>query len=228
MMDNNMNNTDVKMTKNRGGSFYLLMGILTLVMAIAGSTYAYFAVSATSNGNEITGSSAFDDAGLKIEISQISTGTGKLVPQLGSAIQKAYTGTGGNTCVDQNGNTICKAYSIKVTNESAVKLNVEGTFTLTAAQMNNLKWAIGTNASTYPTATASHFSKTDTALGTTALEASSNTTGNNHTYYIIVWIEEINDVQTDQKDFTGVVNFVGYITGSDDETVNGITSTIRG
>ena len=87
MMDNNMNNTDVKKTKNKGGSFYLLMGILTLVMAIAGSTYAYFAVSTTSKGNEITGTSAYGDAALTIEISQISTGTGKLVPQLGSAIQ---------------------------------------------------------------------------------------------------------------------------------------------
>lgn len=228
MMDNNMYNTDVKKTKNRGGSFYLLMGILTLVMAIAGSTYAYFAVSATSNGNEITGTSAYGDTALTIEISQISTGTGKLVPQLGSAIQKAYTGTGGKTCVDGNGNTICKAYSIKITNNSDVKLNVDGKLTLTATDMNNLKWAIGTNASTYPTATASQHPKSYTTLGNTALEAKTNTAGNNHTFYVIIWIEEQNASQQDKNEFTGVVNFDGYITGGDGTRVNGITSTIRG
>lgn len=226
-----MDNLDKKV--NRKADFFVVVGILTLVIAILGSTYAYFSVSATTGQNVITGSSAFtNEAQLSIDIQQISDGTGNLIPQLGSALSSAFTGAENKgKCIDANGNTICKAYSVKITNNTSVKLNVSGTFSLTANDMPYLKWAIGTmngNAVSFPSATGSHYAKTVTALGNAVLESSASTSANNKTFYIIIWIEEQNNAQTDKNDFSGIVTFNGYIEGGDNTVVNGISSTIRG
>ena len=132
-MDNNLEKKESKIM------FFSLLGVLTLITAIAGATYAYFSATATNN-NVIKGESAYDANALKLEVNQVSAGEGKLVPQLNSAIQKAVEGASGKgSCIDANGNTICKVYSIKITNNSNVALNVSGTLTLTATNMTNLR-----------------------------------------------------------------------------------------
>ena len=226
-------NNDVKDNLGKKESkimFFSLLGVLTLITAIAGATYAYFSATATNN-NVIKGESAYDADALSLEVKQVSAGEGKLVPQLSSAIQSAVQGAGSKgSCIDANGNTVCKVYSIKITNNSNVALNVSGSLTLTAANMPNLKWTIGATATTgfngtvRPTTTLAN----DTALGNTALSSVTDTTNNNKTYYVAIWISEINQAQEDKNSFSGVVTFNGYIEGSDGGTVNGITSTIRG
>lgn len=228
-------NNDVKDNLGKKESkimFFSLLGVLTLITAIAGATYAYFSATATNN-NVIKGESAYDAGALSLEVKQVSAGEGKLVPQLSSAIQSAVQGAGSKgSCIDANGNTVCKVYSIKITNNSNVALNVSGSLTLTAANMPNLKWTISTtnsavsgfNGTVRPTTTLAN----DTALGNTALSSVKDTTNNNKTYYVAIWISEINQAQDDKNSFSGVVTFNGYIEGSDGGTVNGITSTIRG
>ena len=84
-MDNNLEKKESKIM------FFSLLGVLTLITAIAGATYAYFSATATNN-NVIKGESAYDANALKLEVNQVSAGEGKLVPQLNSAIQKAVEG----------------------------------------------------------------------------------------------------------------------------------------
>lgn len=238
-MDSNMN-------KGNKALLFSIVGVLTLIVAIAGSTYAFFAVSAT-NTSEIKGGSAYDPNTLNLTVEQKSAGTGELVPQLDTAIQKAVTGTNGSSCIDGNGNTICKVYEIVITNTSTVKLNVSGTLTLTAAKMTNLKWAKGTSATSgFPVtdsdgttkyyATESGYdildnTKVNSALADVAL-AAKDQAGDSATFYVVVWISETGTVdkdgQTDEGEFAGTVTFTGYIAGGDGTTVGGISSTIRG
>ena len=222
-MDNNLEKKESKIM------FFSLLGVLTLITAIAGATYAYFSATATNN-NLIKGESAYDANALKLEVTQVCAGEGKLVPQLNSAIQKAVEGASGKgSCIDANGNTICKVYSIKITNNSNVALNVSGTLTLTATNMTNLRGAKGTGATTgFPTPAGTYNTVSTTALADTALSSVADTTNNNKTFYVVIWISETNTAQEDKNAFSGVVTFNGYIQGDDSQVVNGITSTIRG
>lgn len=219
---------DSNMKKGNRALLFSIVGVLTLIVAIAGSTYAFFAVSAT-NTSDIKGGSAYDENTLSMTVTQKSAGTGQLVPQLDAAIQKAVTGASGKgSCVDGNGNTICKVYEIIITNNSTVKLNVSGTLTLTAASMPNLKWAKGTSATAgFPTPTGTYYTKSNTTLGDATLNPTGQS-GDSASYYVVIWISETSASQTDKDEFTGVVTFNGYIEGGDGTTVGGITSTIRG
>lgn len=230
-MNNEVNN-EIKenFEENNKLMFLSLVGVLTLIVAIAGTTYAYFSVTATNN-NVITGSSAYDEGALSVVVTQESDGTGKLVPQLDAAIQSAVTGaTGKGSCIDANGNTICKVYSITITNNSNVALKVTGKLELTANSMTNLKWTKGTSdTGGFPTSSSGPFYPVSTtSLSDDSLTASTDNSGKSKTYYVVIWISEINSSQTDKNDFSGVVTFDGYISGGDGTKVNGISSTIRG
>lgn len=225
-------NDNVEKKNNDGkGITFLTIAILTVVVAIAGSTFAFFQVTA-SNNNVIRGDSAYVSNALELKVNLSSTNaTGKLVPQLASSgsgddvvnvLQKAVTGaTGKGSCVDENGNTICKVYTITVTNKTTTKYYVTGTLTLTAATMPNLKWAKGTSATAGFSGTGTTYTKADTALASN-VELASNASVN---YYVVVWINETGEAQEDSGSFTGTVQFNGYSTSG--TTVSGVTSTIR-
>ena len=224
-----MDNSEKFLKSDNKHIYILFISVLTLITAIAGATYAYFSATATNN-NVVKGESAYDANALQVDVEQVSSGTGKLIPQLDSSIQGAVTGASGKgSCIDGNDNTICKVYSIKITNNSNVALNVSGTLILTAASIPNLKWALGTSATSgFPTPTGTYNTISETALGNVALSSVADTTNNNKTFYIVIWISETGGVQEDKNAFSGVVTFNGYIQGDDSQVVNGITSTIRG
>ena len=102
--------------------------ILVLLMSITGATYAYFAISATTN-NTITGDAATVD--LTLNVSRIyptesSDNTGVLVPQL-STSGSASSPLGNalkNGCVDGNKNVICHVYKIVINNTGATATQV--------------------------------------------------------------------------------------------------------
>ena len=117
-------NDNIKSQNNDGKGITLItVGILTIIVAIAGATFAFFQVTATNNN--ITGESAYVANNLELKVTLSSTAaTGKLVPQLEKTgttniLQKAVTGaTGKGSCIDENVNTICKVYTITVTNKT--------------------------------------------------------------------------------------------------------------
>lgn len=216
--------------KNNDGKkiSFIIVGILTIVVAIAGASFAFFQVTA-SNNNVIKGTSAYTTNNLSLSVTLSSSyATGKLVPQLekiGSTnlLQKAVTGTNSKSCVDGNNNTICKVYTITITNNTDTKFYVTGTLSLVADSMPNLKWGTGTSATTGfdgVTTSAVH-EKTYTSLASN-VELAANTSAS---YYVVVWISETGSAQTDSGSFTGTVTFNGYSTSG--TSVSGITSTIR-
>lgn len=222
---NNINNTVEDTTnEDRKGIFLATVGIMTIIVAIAGATYAFFAASVSNNA--ITGQSGYEDIqnALSLSVTMVSNGTGKLIPQNSEndAINAAAVGSGSSqSCIDGNGNTICKVYKITISNTKSIKLNVRGTLTITEAttgSMPNLRWAMSTSSATSGFGTANEISTT--SLADTSLAATSGT----YTVYVIIWIEETGSEQTDSGSFSGKVEFIGYAGGE----TQGVSSTITG
>lgn len=202
------------------GTFYMIIAMLTLVVAIVGATFAYFSLQA-SDENTIKGNAA--QAGLSLEVRKVSVdASGDLVPLDETLLEKAIKGdsaTGSQMCVDKNGNTVCQVYEIKVTNEGSAATAVNGSLTLSAETITNLKWQIMTDQSTPVTDTGQFKTTDDTELAKNdTVEANPGT----KTYYIMIWIDEIESPQNDSDTgaFTGVVSF----TSADGSGVTGTFS----
>lgn len=225
------------MENNGKGIFYGVIGVATLIVAIIGATFAYF--TATASNNAVTGTAA--QAGLELKVEQTSTGTGDMVPQLTSTIASAVTGTGEKSCVDGNGNTVCKVYSVTLTNTGSSAVTVSGTIAFTGGTFANLKWGKADAATGFTAANSAYAAsgatpvtdivnpaKTDTNAAVTTLQAAGGAEGSNSmSFYIIVYINEINEKQdeTDTGTFTGTITFNSA--SADGTSTSGLTSTFK-
>ena len=181
--------------KISGPLLYAIIGVTVLVVAVAGSAYAFFAASATDTGT-IKGDTLDIKLGLKVE--KVSTGTGNLIPihdGSNSTSQLAKAASASSSCVDDNGRTVCHIYKITISNTGGDN----STVALTGSA--NLKWA---NMSNQTTVGATH-AKTDTTVATNA----SVNAGGNSVQYIMVYINNTGDNQTAAD---GGTSFSGVIT----------------
>lgn len=202
------------------GTFYMIIAMLTLIVAIVGATFAYFSLQA-SDENTVKGNAA--RVGLSLEVRKVSVdATGDLVPLDELLLEKAIKGdseTGSQMCVDKNGNTVCQVYEVKVTNEGTAATAVNGTLTLTAETITNLKWQIMTDQDTPVTDSGQFKTTDDTEIAKNdTVEANPGT----KSYYIMIWIDEIEEDQNDSDTgaFAGVVSF----TSADGSGVTGTFS----
>lgn len=189
------------------GTFYMIIAMLTLIVAIVGATFAYFSLQA-SDENTVKGNAA--KVGLSLEVRKVSVAaSGDLIPLDETLLEKAIAGdtaTESQMCVDKNGNTVCQVYELKVTNEGTAATAVNGSLTLTAETITNLKWQIMTDQST-PVTDSGQFKTTDDT------EVAKNDTieanPGSKTYYVMIWIDETENKQNDSDvgSFTGVVSF---------------------
>ena len=193
---------------------YIVVSIITLIITITGSTYAYFALS-TSNNNAITGTTA--DVGLTLTVTKLKPNTNTtdyLVPQLESALGTAINNT--NNCKDANTNTVCQVYKATLTNTGTANAKLKGTISFSNVNnLPNLKWKLITDATTLgsnPTNNATSSSSTFVA------EANLNP-NQSIDYYFVVWINETGSEQSDNGSYTGSITFTSA-------NGTGITSTI--
>ena len=143
---------------NKGVSKQLMFavaGVALLIIAVAGSAYAYFTASATSDA--FTGSTL--DVKLdKPTVTLVSTkATGGLIPiydgtVTGHTSQLSAAATATNQCVDKNGYTVCKVYKISVKNSGTTDTIVNTTLNLNNGGVANIKWAKMTSATAVDTA----------------------------------------------------------------------------
>lgn len=248
-MNENINGTGQTPKNNDAkGITIVSIGIMTILVAIAGATFAFFQVTATAD--DIEGNSAYLATPLDLTITHVTAstvGTKKMIPMLDETIQNAISGTGGTgACLDSNGNAICKVFSITVENKTSTNYYLSGELTFTTTPtttsttgMPNLKWAKGTsNTAGFPSSTSGPFyssfntyiSNTASTTQTTTLAdtfyiTANNTAGDSKTFYVAVWISETGAAQIDSGSFTGTVTFSGY--SDSGETLEGVTSTIR-
>lgn len=199
-------NEEVK--KYNAPLIYAIVGVVLLVIAVSGSAYAYYVASA-ADSTTIKGTAA--GAGLSLSVTKESTtASGNLIPLTNTPAMlttaaKGYGG--GNTfdatksCIDKNGYSVCQIYKIIVKNDSTAAVTLNGGITkLEGAGTPNIACAVMD----------SNVSVTDAATCKTANSLEANTTftaGQSKTYYIIVYINNTNNAQTDNGAFNGTVTF---------------------
>ena len=190
------------MERKGQGIFYGVIGVATLIVAIIGATFAYFTATA-SNDTTIQGNAA--SVGLTLSVEKVSHGDKGLVPQLETALSSAMkgmdsAGTGEDSCIDGNGNTVCQVYKITVGNTGTAEAKLTGTLDLTEGSVTNLKWATVTGWGSEPTAEGA---KDDNNV----VENVTISGSGSKEYYVVIWIEETKDAQSDSGSFTGTVAF---------------------
>ena len=183
--------------KRKRRNLLLSVGIMTMIVAILGATYAYFQTAAV-NASGISGNVL--DVDMDLDVTLLSTSaTGDMIPQSDSTINSAVSGS--TICVDSIGNTVCRLYSIELENTSGGAITVNGTITFAdVANMSNLKWAISSSSN-------GGFSTYNTTSNTSLLSSLTLTSGGTATYYLVIWSSEIGVPQYDEGTFTGTITF---------------------
>ena len=190
----------------------MIVMVCTLMLCSTGATYAYLAFTATNN--TMTGTVAASGLSLTVTQADLKTpNTGVMVPQLESALGTAMNTT--NKCVDGNGNIICKVYTITVSTTSTATMPAVGTIAFETPS-TNLKWKLvaGTTA-----VGAVGTMQTATTTATNFATPTFNATNQEYTYYMVIWIQEMNAVQNDTGEWRATIAF-------NPAEGQGITSTI--
>ena len=186
---------------------YMIFGIVILIIAIAGSAYAYYSAVAVDN-TTVSGTVA-GGANLDLKVEKITTGaTGNLIPVDNdiTTLNKAVIGEGNTNkedskrCIDKNGLTACQIYKITLTNKSSVSVEIDGGVTLSGKDTPNIECAKMDNIN--------KVSSNNSCKGNKTLAKNYNMNANESViYYIMVYIKNINSAQTDTGLFTGTVFF---------------------
>jgi hypothetical protein len=148
----------IENNNNKGVSKQLafaISGVALLIIAVAGSAYAYFTASATSDGG-ISGTTLNVKLDKPIVTLLSTKATGGLIPIYdgtvnGHTSQLSAAATATNQCVDKNGYTVCKVYKISVKNSGSTATTVNTTLNLNNGGATNLKWARMTSATVVDT-----------------------------------------------------------------------------
>lgn len=148
----------IENNNNKGVSKQLafaISGVALLIIAVAGSAYAYFTASATSNGG-ISGTTLNVKLDKPIVTLFSTKATGGLIPIYdgtvnGHTSQLSAAATATNQCVDKNGYTVCKVYKISVTNSGTTATTVNTTLNLNNGGVANIKWARMTSSTVVDT-----------------------------------------------------------------------------
>lgn len=188
---------------------YAIVGVMVLIVAVAGSAYAYYQASAVNS--DVVKGTAGGGAAPTLTVTKESTGaTGNLIPIDGDKDTltkgaKGYGNTGSSfdatkSCIDKNSYSVCQVYSVTVKNNSntAQTFNINLT-SLTAGSAPNLD----------AVRMASNISVTDvTSIKNNGLICTTSSLNNNNTStkcYFMVFIKNLNSAQTDSGSFSGTV-----------------------
>ncbi len=125
-----------------------------------------------------------------------------------TTLNKAILGEGNTTesfdstkaCIDKNGLAACQIYKITISNNSSISILLNGGVSLKGDNTPNIECAKMDNTNS--------LSSNTTCKGKKSL-ANKYSLGANTTkeYYILVYIKNIDGVQTDTGDFTGTITF---------------------
>lgn len=159
-------------SRKRNNMIYAVIGVMTLVVATIGATFAYYTATA-SNNTAIKGNMAsitFDVAVTKK--TTVDDTKGGLIPMTNSMVQKAVNNASTKgICVDDNNNAVCQIYKITVTNTGTASMLVDGYVTLTGGSGVSQDYTTATTtmrwAQVYCTESSGTLSTCTTAMKTT-------------------------------------------------------------
>lgn len=181
---------------------FAIFGVTVLVISIAGSAYAYYSASATSNN--VTGTAGGGNEPT-LTVSKITTDTTNLIPIDADTTTLTNAASAATKCKDTNNYTVCQIYSVTVKNNTSVATNFN--IGLTALSGNNTPnidaVAMGTSNSAVTSATSIKGNASGIASN---VSVSGNTTSS--TYYFMVFVKNLTSSQTDAGLFSGTVTAV--------------------
>lgn len=165
--------------------FMLIISILTMLVILIGSTFAYFAISASSTEGAVATEAAVIN--IKLDVLPLYTGNG-LIPTNDTDINIAYQ----NQCVDKYGSGACSAYTIKVGNDGQ-DTEFVGTINFTLEDITNFKYLVlDNNDNVYQSAVVVDAGN-EQSLGNKFSLAS----GTERTFTLIMWLPNFNYDQSD-------------------------------
>lgn len=189
---------------------YAIVGVMTLVIAVAGSTYAFYTAS-TTNTTSVTGTAGGGEGPEMLIENESDGANGNLIPidmttDMLSAAAKGSSKTGNIPCLDSNGYTACQIYSVVITNNAntAQSYNISLT-SLSGDDTPNIE-AVTMNTSDDTVTSADSIKGVDKGICTTEQVAAG---GQSTPCYFMVFIKNLpDDAQTDSGVFNGTVTAV--------------------
>ena len=186
---------------------YMIVGIILLIISIAGSAYSYYSLVGV-NEDSVYGT-ASGSASMNLKVEKISTGAiGSLIPVDNdtTTLTKAVVGEANTNfddnkrCIDKNGRVACQIYKVTLTNKSSIDLVVNGGVSLKGDETPNIECAVMSDINTVADNTSCKGNKT--LANNYTIKANES-----KIYYIMVYIKNLNKVQTDTGEFTGTIFF---------------------
>ena len=186
---------------------YMIAGILLLIISIAGSAYSYYSLVGV-NDDSVYGTTS-GSANMNLKVEKISSGaTGSLIPVDNdtTTLTKAVIGEANTNfednkrCIDKNGYAACQIYKVTLTNKSSIALVVSGGVSLKGDNTPNIECAIMNDINTVADNTSCRGTKT--LANNYTIKANES-----KVYYIMVYVKNLNKVQTDTGEFTGTIFF---------------------
>lgn len=204
-----------KNTNNKGALVYAIVGVAVLIIAVAGSAYAYYSATASATISGTAGGGAAP----VLTVTKESSTTGNLIPIDMDAATLTNGAKGWNTtssavntawnadqaCTDKNGYTVCQIYSATVKNNSSTAVTYDISLTaLSGTSTQNIDAV--KMASNISVTSATSIKGVDKGICTTASIAGGGTSTK---CYFMVFIKNLNSAQTDSGSFSGTVTAVG-------------------
>lgn len=206
-----------KNNTNKSGLIYAIVGVAVLIVAVAGSAYAYY--SATAADTSTVKGTAGGGAAPTLTVKKESNASGNLVP-IDKTVETLTKGAKGwnttseavntawnaaQSCTDKNGNTVCQVYSVTVKNNSNTSVIYDISLTaLSGAKTPNLDAV--KMASNISVTSVTSIKGVNKGICTTTSVAGG---GTSTACYFMVFITNLNSAQTDSGAFTGTVTAVG-------------------
>lgn len=231
------------MENNNGrGIFYGVMGVATLVVAIVGATFAYFAASTSGTANAVAANSVTVAGTLALEENTDGI-RNRLIPTANAEMLKAVALKGTNQCTGvsaadgKSKYDLCSTYVYTLTNNADVAQTVYMNFTTVDNGFENLYYCVyeatGDKATGYTVNTSSPVQtcgavpakanavegKSGTVqIGTTGVPIDSKVS---KSYAVVLYINETSNEQPNDegKKFVGTVSAT---TSSKDSQVTGV------
>lgn len=188
-----------------------LILIILLFISVTGGTYAYL-YSESTNDNTITGDMATVDLSLDVirVLPTKETVNSVLLFQFNELADNLNKG-----CINEKGDfSLCQLYKINLKNNNKTNVRLKGSLAFNNETLPNLSWLLLGNTyssstnytssmlgSEFKTATSTHENFVDNYL----LKANDEID-----FYILLWVNEIDRVQYDSGNYTGVVKFEDY------------------
>ena len=204
------NNSDLKKI------MYIVVGILVFFVVVIGATFAYYAFSATNN---TTVKGEVGKVNLSLTVTKALPNKSGTDDILVTPFSELASNLNAKCASDEY--ATCQLYKITLQNNSTgVNTKVKGSVSFNNTTAPNLSWVYLDTYDSSKTYTASDLGTMNTASSEFATFKTDEliNSGNSRDFYLLVWVNESEEEQTDEGSYSGTIKF-------EDSNGNGVTST---